>query len=87
VARSEAPNLIALQHEAFDDLPTVLVCPLKAGMPLTIFRVEVAWNGFSLIACPDLARPIRREALRFLGRLEDSPSRQIMIRLRTLLAR
>ena len=58
------PNLVALQDEALTALPTVLVCPLKAGVALTALRVEVPWGNQILIACSDLARPIRRAALR-----------------------
>ena len=38
VAEGSAPNLLALQDEALPAWPTVLVCPLKAGMELTGLR-------------------------------------------------
>ena len=85
--RGHAPNLVALQDEAFGALPTVLVCPLKAGIALTALRAEVPWQGTTLVACTDLARPIRRTALRPMGRLDDAASRLVMSRFLQLLAR
>lgn len=87
VPKSTAPNLVALQDEALAALPTVLVCPLKAGIALTALRVEVRWGQDKLVACTELARPIRRTALRPFGRLDDALSREIMARFRQLLAR
>lgn len=81
------PNLVALQDEALTALPTVLVCPLKPGIALTALRVEVAWAGQSLIACTDLARPIRRSSLRPRGQLDPALSAEIMDRFFDLLAR
>ena len=63
IAGAALPNLIALQDERLAALPTVLVCPLKGGIALTSLRVEIPWAGKSLIACPELARPIRRNVL------------------------
>lgn len=85
--RATAPNLVAVQDEVFGALPTVLVCPLKAGLALTAVRAEVFWEGKTLVACPELTRPIRRPALRFLGRLDDLTSRLVMERFQSLLAR
>ena len=82
VAEGSAPNLLALPA-----WPTVLVCPLKAGMELTGLRVVVRWGELDLIACPELARPIRRTALRPLGWLEADLSLQVMERFLMLLAR
>lgn len=87
VPRSDAPNLVALQDEALAAVPTVLVCPLKAGVALTALRAEVSWGGQVLIACTELARPIRRTALRPMGWLDDAASRAIMDRFHRLLAR
>ena len=87
VLKSAEPNLVALQDEAFSALPTVLVCPLKAGIALTALRVEVRWGPETLIACAELARPIRRTALRPLGLLDETISREIMQRFLSLLAR
>lgn len=81
------PNLVALQDEALAALPTVLVCPLKAGITLTGLRVEVPWGNDALIACCDLARPIRRSSLRPMGWLDPAISRAIMERFLHLLAR
>lgn len=82
-----APNLVSLQDEKLAALPTVLVCPLKAGIALTALRVEVSWGDDLLIACPELARPIRRAALQAKGWLDESSSRQIMQQFHLLLAR
>ena len=86
-ARSPVPNLVALQDELFSALPTVLVCPLKAGMQLTALRVEMLVDDSSLVACPELARPIRRTALRPMGWLDARTSREIMDRFLAILAK
>src|SRR5207302_656956 len=85
--RGDAPKLVALQDEAFAALPTVLVCPLKGGIALTPLRVEVRWGGSTLIVCTELARPIRRTALRPMGMLDEAASRSVMERFLRLLAR
>ncbi len=87
VAGSPLPNLVALQDEKFVVLPTVLVCPFKAGIALTALRVEVPWADELLIACPELARPIRRTALHPKGWLDETHSRQIMQQFQLFLAR
>lgn len=87
VPNSVLPNLVALQDEALTALPTVLVCPLKAGIALTALRVEVPWGNQMLIACTDLARLIRRTILRPIGRLDLALSHAIMERFLLLLAR
>ena len=81
------PNLVALQDERLSALPTVLVCPLKGGIAVTALRVEVEWTGKSLIACPELARPIRRTALHPKGWIDPVRSGEIMERFHLLLAR
>jgi len=86
VPRGDTPNLIGIQDEAITNIPTVLVCPLRAGLKLTPVRVEVHRNGKSLIACPELSRPIHRSGLRYLGRLDTDVSRELMERFRALLA-
>ncbi|CAN5127698.1 hypothetical protein BH20VER2_BH20VER2_18980 [soil metagenome] len=87
VAGNALPNLIALQDEVLAALPTVLVCPLRAGMAVTALRVAVAWAGEALIACPELARPIRRTGLHRRGSLDEATSEEIMHRFHLLLAR
>ena len=82
-----APNLVALQDEALTALPTVLVCPLNSGIALTSLRIEVPWGDQVLIACTDLARPIRRTILRPMGWLDPMLSRAIMERFLHLMAR
>lgn len=82
-----APNLVVLQDEALTALPTVLVCPLRAGIAITALRVEVPWGDRVLIACSDLARPIRRATLRPMGWLDPVLSQAIMERFLHLLAR
>ncbi|PYJ70448.1 MAG: hypothetical protein DME76_05475 [Verrucomicrobia bacterium] len=86
-AGSAAPNLVALQDERLTALPTVLVCPLRAGMALTGLRVELPWGDHLLTACPELARPIRRSALHPKGWLDELRSQQIMDCFQRLLAR
>lgn len=87
IAGAALPNLIALQDERLAALPTVLVCPLKGGIALTSLRVEIPWAGKSLIACPELARPIRRMALHPKGWIDQGRSREIMERFHLILAR
>ncbi len=87
VPRAPLPNLVALQDEKLAALPTVLVCPLRAGLALTALRVEVRWGDERLVACPELARPIRRTALHAKGWLTEASSQQIMQRFHMLLAR
>lgn len=86
-SQGASPNLVGLQDDAFSALPTVLVCPLKAGISVTPFRLEVNWQGEALVAATDLARPIRRTALRAVGQLDGDTSRLIMDRFLQLLAR
>lgn len=81
------PNLIALQDENLAALPTVLVCPLKAGLTLTDLRVQIVLGDRGLVACPELARPIRRTALRFVGLLDSEHSAEVMARFQLILAR
>lgn len=87
IPKLQSPNLVALQDEALTALPTVLVCPLKSGIALTALRVEIPWDGNTLIACCDLARPIRRAVLRPMGWLDAARSETIMERFLDLLAR
>jgi hypothetical protein len=85
--RAAGPNLVSLQDEALTFLPTVLVCPLKPAAAATDLRAEINWRDQRLIACTDLARPIRRTALRLIGHLDDAESRRVMGRFFLLLAR
>ncbi len=87
VVGTALPNLVALQDERLAALPTVVVCPFKAGVALTALRVEVPWADKLLVACPELARPIRRTALHPKGWLDEQHSRQIMLQFQLLLAR
>jgi mRNA-degrading endonuclease toxin of MazEF toxin-antitoxin module len=72
------PNLVALQHPGFFALPTVLVCPLRAGMSRTPVRVEVRWNEKRFIVACDLIRPVNRQLLRAVGELDEATSRAIL---------
>jgi hypothetical protein len=85
--RSTVPNLLALQDEALTFLPTILVCPVKPDAALTALRAEIPWHDQKLTVCTDLARPIRRTALRPLGHLDVPVSRIVMERFLQLLAR
>ena len=85
-SRSDAPNLIGLQDEGIHMIPTVLVCPLRVGLKLTPARFEVVHGDRTLIACPELTRPIRRTALRPMGRLNEELSRELMARFLSLFA-
>jgi hypothetical protein len=74
----EYPNLVCLQAEELDFLPTVLVCPVLENIPETIVRSRFVWEGQMLTALCELARPIRRQALLFVGNLDEASSRDIM---------
>ncbi len=87
VPRAALPNLVALQDEKLTALPTVLVCPLRADIAITALRLDVQWREEHLVACPELARPIRRTALHPKGWLDDAQSREVMRRFYLLLAR
>ena len=76
--RAVAPNLVALQHPGLAALPTVLVCPLRAGMSRTPVRVEVRWNEKRFIVACDLIRPVNRQLLRAVGELDEATSRAIL---------
>jgi hypothetical protein len=83
----DAPNLVSLQAEDLDFLPTVLVCPLKEGVPSTIVRSQIVWESRTYVVLCDLARPIRRQALRAVGTLDQAASREIMDTFLRILAR
>ena len=87
VLRSTAPNLVSIQDERLDVMPTVLVCPFRPTAELTDFRVEVPWRDSTFVACPDLTRPIRRAGLRFMGHLDEASSQAIVSNFQHLLAR
>lgn len=80
VPKIEHPNLVALQDDALTALPTVLVCPLKRDIALTAVRSELSWEGEKLVACCDLARPIRRASLRPMGWLDAARSEAIILK-------
>lgn len=82
-----APNLVAIQSDALDMLPTVLLCPLQNGFPLARLRVEVELSGRCLIVLCELARPIHRRALTPAGELSESDSRCVLETFQLLLAR
>ena len=85
-SKTVLPNWVSLQDEIFDGLPTVLVCPFGNDLEKTLFRVEVIWNDSKFVACPELTRPIHRRALRLIGQLSESASREIMHNFLSLLA-
>ncbi|MEO7317718.1 MAG: hypothetical protein ABIZ56_01885 [Chthoniobacteraceae bacterium] len=87
VPQADAPNLVSLQDERLDFLPTVLVSPLRRVAERTAFRVLVEWRGATYIVCPELTRPIRRTALRLMGQLDPTTSRAIMDHFQHLFAR
>lgn len=81
------PNLIGVQSDELDMLPTALVCPLHAGFPRTRVRVEVRWSGQRYVAVCELTRPIRRGILVSIGELSETDSENVMAMIRLLLAR
>jgi mRNA-degrading endonuclease toxin of MazEF toxin-antitoxin module len=71
------PNLVALQHPSLAALPTVLVCPVRAGISRTPVRVEIRWGEKSFMVACDLIRPVNRKLLRPMGELDDATSQAI----------
>ena len=86
-AGSSDPNLVALQHRGLAALPTVLVCPLRAGISRTPVRVEARWGGKSFIVACGLIRPVNRKLLRAIGELDEATSQAIVSTFLRLLAR
>ena len=83
----ETPNLVSLQAEDLDYLPTVLVCPIKEGVPETVVRAQFVWQGTTFTALWGLVRPIRRQALRPIAWLDENTSHLVMQRFLRLLAK
>ena len=81
------PNWVAIQAADLGMLPTVLVCPLLAGEPLTALRTTAMVGRRRYVVLCDLARPINRRALAKAGVLDDSASARIMQTFAMLLAR
>ena len=81
------PNLIAIQSEELDMLPTVLVCPFQVGYPVTRLRVQVERAGKKFVVLCELARPIHRRVLVQAGEVNEGDSRRVMETFRLLLAR
>jgi hypothetical protein len=81
------PNLVAIQATDLAMLPTILVCPLLMGEPLTAMRMTAAIGGKRYVVLCDLARPINRRALAKVGVLDAATSARIMYVFGLLLAR
>ncbi|MSU60046.1 MAG: hypothetical protein EXS35_18065 [Pedosphaera sp.] len=86
VAGRTSPNLVSRQHPNLDFLPTVLVCPLKSGEPVTHVRTTLTWEGREYTVLCDLARPINRKALQSAGVVDEETSRRIVDTFLRLLA-
>ena len=85
-AADSAPNLVGIQHTAWEMLPTVLVCPLKQGEAVTNVRTSLEWKGKHYTVLCDLARPINRKVLRHVGDLDSETSERIIETFVRLLA-
>jgi mRNA-degrading endonuclease toxin of MazEF toxin-antitoxin module len=81
------PNLVALQHPRLNGLPTVLVCPIQSRLALTPVRIEIVWEGKTLVVACDLVRPIHRQILRPVGEVDEQTSARILETFARLLAR
>ena len=44
VAGRAVPNLVSIQHPGLVALPTILVCPIKSGEPITNVRASLKWQ-------------------------------------------
>jgi mRNA-degrading endonuclease toxin of MazEF toxin-antitoxin module len=82
-----APNLVAIQSAELEMLPTVLVCPLREGFPVTGLRVEVECPGGNLVVLCELTRPIHRRVLELVGELSERDSSRVMETFNLMLAR
>ena len=83
----QLPNLVCLQADDLEFLPTVLVCPIIENAPETIVRSQFISGDKAFTAFCELARPIRRQALRLVGYLDESVSRDVMDKFLRVLAR
>ncbi len=68
-------------------LATVLVCPLRADVPLTRVRARVTVAAESFVVMCELARPIHRRGLQPVGELNETDSALVMTMFGLLLAR
>jgi hypothetical protein len=84
--RSDKPNLVALQHPALLQLPTVLVCPLIEQLAMTPAREKIILDGVLYVVACDLLRPINRQTLRPMGELPPPDSERILKTFLQLLA-
>ena len=75
---SIVPNLVGIQAPDLDMLPTVLVCPLLPGLPVSGVRTSVEVDGRSFTILCELARPINRRVLTQVGELDESASRRVI---------
>jgi hypothetical protein len=80
------PNLVAIQAEDLEMLPTVLVCPLIASEPLTAVRTTATVEGQRYVVLCDLARPINRRVSTKSGVLDETSSARVMQTFSKLLA-
>jgi len=83
----QEPNLVSLQADDLDFLPTVLVCPVRQNVPETIVRSQFVWEGKTFTALCELARPIRRQALHAVGTLDETASLDVMLKFLRVQAR
>ena len=60
--------------------------PIRENVPETIVRSQFIWEGKRYTALCELTRPIRRQALRELGILDESSSRTVMGKFLRVLA-
>ena len=80
------PNLVGIQASDLDMLPTVLVCPMLPGFPVSGVRTLVEVEGRSYTVLCDLARPINRRVLTKVGELDESASRRVLSVFHLILA-
>lgn len=85
-AQGDEPNLVALQHPALVQMPTVLVCPLLEELALTPAREQVRIGDTIYVVACDLLRPINRQVLRPMGELSPSDSERVIQKFLQLLA-
>jgi hypothetical protein len=76
--RGAHPNLVALQHPALVQLPTVLVCPIKEDLLETPARARIKVGGVSYVVACDLLRPVNRKLLRPMGEVAAPDSARIL---------
>lgn len=80
------PNLVGIQASDLNMLPTVLVCPVLPGFPVSGVRTTVVIENRPYTVLCELARPINRRVLTKVGELDQLASRRVLSVFHLILA-